>query len=161
MPSKTVVIATVAAFTLLGLLLTPHAPLGSVLWGPMPEGGAQPTGGQIGALMLVALIECVAFGLGAAFLLFGFPTVRRLVPRAGLARAAWLAIGWSLVSWVPHTALHQTAGDDFAKLVGIEYAFHVTLVLGAAAVAWALVATARGHEKTRPAGRAAPDAADA
>lgn len=161
MPSKPVVIGTIVAFTLLGFLLTPHAPLGSIVWGPLPEGGMEPVGGQIAALMIVSVLECIAFGLGAAFLLFGFPLVRRLIPSAGLARAAWVAIGWSLVSWVPHTALHMTAGDDIGKLIGIEYAFHVTLVLGGAALAAAFFTAARARADGAHRVRHAADAADA
>lgn len=157
MSTKTKVIATLVVFALVGLMLNPNAPLGAAIFGTPPESDHGPTGGQIAALMVVALVESLAFGLGFAFLLFGLPAVRRAVPHAGPARAVWLATTWALVSWVPHTALHQTVGEDFAKLVAIEYAFHVTLVLGAAAIAWALVTRARAPTHARP----TPDTADA
>lgn len=155
--AKTKVAVTVVAFALLGFLLNPNAPLGAAVFGAPSDEGPQPTGGQVAALMAVALLESVAFGLGAAFLLFGLPLVRHLVGRPGAARAAWLAVAWSLLSWVPHTALHQTAGADFAKLVAIEYAFHVTLVLAAASIAWVFASHAPRPVPARP----TPDALDA
>lgn len=142
--ARTKVILVAIAFAIVGFLLNPNAPLGGMLFGAPPEGsGPSPSGAQIAALMVVALVESIAFGVGVALLAFGLPRARRLIPRAGLATAAWIAVVWLLVSWVPHTAMHQTAGRDFAKLVAIEYAFHVTLVAGGAILAWALTTGAR------------------
>lgn len=137
MSPKAKVLLIVLVASIVGFLMNPQAPLGAAIFGAPPAGGPEPTGGQIGALMVVATLEAIAFGCGVAFLAMGLPSVRRALPR--FAVPAWLAVSWLLVSWVPHTALHQTAGDNFAKLVGIEYAFHVTLVLGGALLAWALI----------------------
>lgn len=157
--ARTKVILVAVAFSIVGFLLNVNAPLGGMVFGTPPEGGASPSGGQVAALMVVALVEAIAFGVGAAFLAFGLPHARRLIPRPGLATAAWIAVAWLLVSWVPHSAMHQTAGEDFAKLVGIEYAFHVTLVVGGAVLAWALATGARAEPKAeaRPARAAAAD----
>lgn len=156
-------VVTVLAFAFLGMLLGPHAPLGAALWGAPPEGGAEPSEGQVAALMIVALVEAVGFGIGGAILLFGRGPLRALGAGAAQTTLAWLVLVWALMSWVPHSALHQTAGEDFAKLVGIEYAFHVTLILGASYLAWFLVgaARARGQAAARGAAasaRAAPEA---
>lgn len=139
------IVAVALVGTLLGLLLSPHAPLGGMLFGAPPAGGAEPTGAQLGALMLVAAVEAVAFGLGLAFLAYGLGAMERRLGSSGATRAAHLAIVWGLVSWVPHSAMHQTNGDDFARLVVIEYAFHVTLVLAAGVLAWALVRAPRAR----------------
>ncbi len=152
MKTKTQAILVGAVFTIIGFLLNPNAPLGGMVWGEAPEGGAEPTGPQVGLLMLVALIESVAFGVGAAFLLSGRKAVARLAPSRGWAAVVTLALTWALMSWVPHSALHQTIGDDFAKLIAIEYLFHVTLVAGAVLiVAFALAAARPAREGSAPA----------
>ncbi|HET6405014.1 MAG TPA: hypothetical protein VFH78_10230 [Candidatus Thermoplasmatota archaeon] len=133
------VIGTIVLGTLVGFMLNPHAPLGAALFGAPPAGDHEPTGGQVGALMAVALVEAIAFGLGLAFLVFGYAAMARRLGSDGSTRLAHLAVVWGLMSWVPHTAMHQTNGDNIARLIVIEYAFHVTLVLAAAALAWAFV----------------------
>jgi hypothetical protein len=143
------VIATVVVFTVLGFLLSPQAPLGAAIWGAPPAGGEDPTGAQIGLLMFVALVESIAFGLGVAFLVFAFPALVRALDPGAPARIAHLAIAWGLVSWVPHSALHQTNGDNMARLIVIEYAFHVTLIVAAAALAWVLL-RARDAKRVSP-----------
>lgn len=156
MNSKTKTVLTVVAFTVLGFLLNPNAPLGAVVFGAPPSDGAEePTGAQIGLLMAVGLVESIAFGLGAALLLLGGALVRRLAAVGIPARAAWLATVWGLMSWVPHTALHMTAGDDMARLIAIEYGFHVTLVVAAIFVARFLVDLSQSRSAAR---LASPDA---
>ena len=67
--------------------------LGPVIW-PLAEGGAQPTAGQLLFFIALEAIQCVAFGLGVAFLVFGLPTVRRASPNSRLmAWAMYLSIG--------------------------------------------------------------------
>ena len=51
-------------------------PLGMMLWptGVGGEsGGPAPSGLQIGLLILIGIMEALAFGAGVAFLLFGLP----------------------------------------------------------------------------------------
>lgn len=133
------VIGTIVLGTVLGFMLNPQSPIGGALWGTMPEGGEEPTGTQIGLLMAVSLLEAIAFGAGIAFLLFGHAAMTRVLGSTGFARAAQLAIVWGLASWVPHSAMHQTNGDNMARLIVIEYVFHVTLIAAAALIAWAFV----------------------
>lgn len=133
------VIGTIVLGTVVGFMLNPQSPVGAALWGAAPEGGEAPTGGQIGLLMAVSLVEAIAFGVGLAFLFFGRSAMRRVLGSGGFATAAQLAIAWGLLSWVPHSAMHQTNGDNMARLIVIEYVFHVTLIAAAALLAWAFV----------------------
>lgn len=144
MQTKTKVAGTVLVFAIVGFMLNPGTPVGEALWGPMAEtGGPGPTAAQFALLMGVTLVQALAFGAGLAFLLFGFGAIRRIFATEGQARAAQLSIAWSLASWVPHSALHMTAGADLGKLVAIEVLFHVTLILAAAALGWTLVRAAQ------------------
>lgn len=130
------VLAVALPLALVGFMLNPNGPLGAAVW-PEPPAGPEPTAAQVPLLILVALLESLAFGAGFAFLLFGRPALDR-APGAtrGWATAAYFAIAWGLVSWVPHSSMHITnAHDDFARLILIEYMFHVTLVVSAAVTA--------------------------
>ncbi len=119
----------------------PTLPLGRLSWpdpaAAMPDmaPGAAPTSLQLGLLIGVALFEAAAFGLGAAFLFFGLPLVRRATGgNAPLTWATFAAIAWSLLSWWPHDNLHRVT-SDLGSLIGIEYTFHTTLIIGAAVIA--------------------------
>ena len=110
--------------------------LGPILW-PIPEGGPQPTGGQLFFFILLEAIQSLAFGLGISFLLFGLPSVRRVSPNSSpVAWAMYLSIGWLLASWWPHGHLHQVVGENLQGLLYIEYGFHVTLIIGAVVLAY-------------------------
>ena len=110
--------------------------LGPVIW-PIAEGGAQPTAGQLVFFIVLEAIQSLAFGLGVSFLVFGLPTVRRASPNSRLmAWAMYLSIGWLLVSWWPHSHLHQVVGENLQGLLYIEYGFHVTLIIGAVVLAY-------------------------
>lgn len=140
--AKVLLVAVPAA--ILGFALELNGPLGSALW-PAPPTGPEPTGGALGALIAMGVLEALAFGAGVAFLVFGWGLMQRApgVSR-GLATGAWLAIGWLLVNWVPHTAMHMTnAHDDFARLALIEYVFHFTLMVGGAVLALFFVRVVR------------------
>ena len=136
MQTRWKVLAVALPFALLGFMLQPSSPVGAQIW-PAHEGGAEPTGAQLPLLIFVGLVEAVAFGLGVAFLAFG----RELLAKApgatkGWASAAYVAIAWGLVSWVPHSSMHISNGpDDFARLILIEYLFHVTLIAAAGVIA--------------------------
>ena len=41
------------------------------------------------------------------------------------------AITWMLVSWWPHDNLHAHIGVNSADLLGVEYGFHLTLMIAA------------------------------
>ncbi len=118
----------------------PTIPLGRVLWpDPMATTSGMaangPTTPQLAMLIGVALFEAAAFGLGVAFLVFGLPLVRRATGgNAPLTWATFAAIAWSLLSWWPHDNLHRVT-NDLGSLIGIEYTFHTTLIIGAAVIA--------------------------
>lgn len=136
MSTKVKVIAVTLVLAVVGFMLNPNSPSGAAVWGAPAEADADPTGPQIGLLMFIVVVESLAFGLGVAFLAFGYPLVKRAGVSTGVALPAFLAIAWSLVSWVPHTAMHMTnAPGNYGRLILIEYLFHLTLVVGALLVA--------------------------
>ncbi|MBK7318874.1 hypothetical protein [Candidatus Villigracilis affinis] len=115
----------VAAF-----IASPSGPLGG-FWGLHAEDPG-PVGMQKAFFILLTMIQSLAFGFGFAFLLFGREAVRSFLPvEGGLGLAVHFAISWSLLSWWPHSNLHQTHNpDNISGLLAIEYGFHVTLILG-------------------------------
>lgn len=127
-------------------LASPNAPLGG-FWG-MQAGMHAPEGIQRGLFMLLAAIQSLAFGGGFAFLLFGKEAVRKFLPaNDSLSLAVHLAISWSLLSWWLHSNLHQTHNpDNIGGLLAIEYGFHVTLILGAAVIAYAALMRPRQNQ---------------
>lgn len=131
---KVIIVTLVAGFV--GFNLQANSPLGPTLWGEGPA-GPEPAGSVLGLLIVYGVLEAIAFGLGVAFLAFGWSKVAntRGVSK-GLATGAAAAIAWGLLSWVPHSAMHMTnAADDFGRLVLIEYVFHVTLITAASVLA--------------------------
>jgi len=157
MTTKARFAVTVLVFAIVGVMLDPHTPLGTAIWGPMPEDGPAPSGPAMALFLGVLLVQAAAFGVGAGLLLFGFPAILRLLRDRARARGVHLALVWSLMSWVPHAAMHETAGPDLGKLLATEYIFHVTLILGAAGIAWSLVRGAQAHpDEPAPARAVAP-----
>ena len=121
--------------------------LDPILW-PIAEGGAQPTAGQLFFFIVLEAIQSLAFGLGVSFLVFGLPTVRRVSPNSQLmAWAMYLSIGWLLVSWWPHSHLHQVVGENLQGLLYIEYGFHVTVIIGAIVLAYGFLSLLREQSK--------------
>jgi hypothetical protein len=140
MSTKAKVVLTAIVLAAIGFMLNPETPLGAAVFGHPPEdGGPAPTSVQIALLMGVGLVQAVGFGLGGAFLLFGRGITLSLVRHRLYANLVWISTVWLLMSWVPHSAMHQVAGFDFSKLILIEYVFHVTLVAAAAVYAAAIV----------------------
>ena len=88
--------------------------------------------------------EALAFGLGISFLTLGLPVVRR-VSEGSRARAwaAYLSIGWLLVSWWPHDNLHMHFGEDPQSLLYLTYGFHLTLLLAGLVLALSFLSTIR------------------
>lgn len=130
-------------FGVFAFLTSPGAPFGG-FWGK-PAVNLEPSGVQIMGLMILGVIQSLAFGLGIAFLLFGFPLLntRKLVSQP-LARATHLAIAWSLANWWPHTNFHMTANpNNINGLLAIEYGFHVTLILAGLIIAFFFVTLLR------------------
>ncbi len=129
--------------------------LGRVIWPPAPE-TPTPTVGQMPFVILFNLLESASLGLGIAFIVFGWPLVRRLAGGSrALAWGAFASIAWGLVSWWPHGNLHRHAGvpassADLAGLLVLEYAFHGTLILGGLLVAYAFLRLPHATGRSRP-----------
>jgi hypothetical protein len=127
---------------LLAFLTEPNGPLGA-FWAPAPS-VPQAIGAQVPLFMLLGAFEALAFGLGVSFLLFGFPTLKATFPvSAPLVRAAHLSIAWLLTNWWAHDSLHLHNGMNLNGLLGIEYLFHVTLIIAGAILARFFVALVR------------------
>lgn len=106
---------------------------------------------------LLFIVEALLFGLGVAFLVFGFPLVRQAAGRVGMdPRPVYIAIAWQLVSWWPHDNFHMATGMDLNGLLMIEYAFHMTLILSALVVARFFLATLRAAAAAPPLAEHAP-----
>ncbi|MEW5939291.1 MAG: hypothetical protein AB1750_06505 [Chloroflexota bacterium] len=134
-------IATLA-LAAIAFLSSPSGPLGS-FWRPSPD-VPPPAGAQLLLFLLLNVAEALAFGMGVSFLVFGYPAVQRVLPRAkGLAFAAYLSIVWLLANWWPHDSLHIANGTNVGGLLAIEYAFHVTLIVAGAILATFFLALAR------------------
>jgi hypothetical protein len=130
----TVAIITVVLGTI-AFLLDPMSPFGG-FWPPSPE-IASPTGIQVPLLMFLAIVEALTFGLGVSFLVFGYPYVHALAPASRrLSFAAYIAIGWLLITWWPHDSLHIHTGMDLNGLIRIDYMFHFTLIIAGLTIAW-------------------------
>ena len=108
--------------------------LGKIIWPPV----AVPPAQLLPFYIFLVALESLLFGLGVSFLIFGLPVVRRVLPEyRRLAFWSYLAIAWQMVSWWPHDNLHAHIGMDFFRLLGIEYGFHLTLMISAVILAYA------------------------
>jgi hypothetical protein len=152
MQTKTKVILTVVAFTLVGFLIQSNSPIGALIWPPSADIPV-PEGAQLPLLIGYGLMAAIGFGLAVAFLFFGRPLVARLGVSKGLTTAAHLSIVWVLGNWAIHDSLHITNGHNLWGLIAIEYGFHGTLIIAGAILAWTMVVVARNHTEstTRPA----------
>ncbi|TSC85598.1 MAG: amino acid adenylation domain-containing protein [Parcubacteria group bacterium Gr01-1014_8] len=106
--------------------------LSRVIW-PDPAGMAGPSSSLIPHFIFLGALESLSFGLGVAFLIFGWSRVVAALPENNaLATASFVAIAWMLISWWPHDNMHRVNGmEDFAGLLRIEYIFHFTLMISA------------------------------
>ncbi len=137
------VIITTLAFAVLAFLSSPNGPLGG-FWAPPPDFPV-PSGGQVPLFMILGVFEALLFGLGASFLIFGYPLVKAIAPASsGLTLAAYLSIAWLLISWWPHDSLHIHSGMALNALLAIEYGFHVTLMAAGLILAYFFL-TILGH----------------
>jgi hypothetical protein len=126
---------------------SPNGPLGG-FWRPAPDVPA-PTSAQLPLFILLNLAEVVTFGLGISFLAFGYPMVRAISPASEtLTRAAHLSIVWLLANWWPHDSLHIFNGFNLTGLLGIEYGFHITLMLAGVVLAYFFITLLRQQMKT-------------
>lgn len=72
--------------------------LGHVIW-PDPANAILPSSIQLVLFIILSVLESLLFGIGVAFLSFGWPLVRRTTENRSWATAVFLAIAWSLISW--------------------------------------------------------------
>jgi len=131
-PAKWIGVSLVVAA--IAFLASPHGPLGA-FWRPSPD-MPTPVGPQVPLFMLLNIAEAVAFGAGVAFLIFGYRLIRSTAPGfPALGLAAYLSVAWLLINWWPHDSLHVANGMKLWGLLGIEYGFHITLMLAGAVLA--------------------------
>lgn len=131
---KLVLVITLG-LAIVAVLANPNGPLGG-FWRP-PADSPVPTSAELPFFILLNIAEGLTFGLGMSFLIFGYPMVRAISPASsGLTRAAHLSIAWLLINWWPHDSLHIHNGVDLGGLLGIEYAFHITLMIAGAILAY-------------------------
>ncbi|MCK6629829.1 MAG: hypothetical protein L6R45_32225 [Anaerolineae bacterium] len=133
--TRTKVIITTLVFGVLAFLSSPNGPLGG-FWAP-PADFPVPTGVQVPLFMVLGVVEALLFGLGASFLIFGYPLVKAIAPASPrLTMVAYLSIFWLLISWWPHDSLHIHSGLELNMLLVIEYGFHVTLMVAGIILAY-------------------------
>ncbi len=132
----TVVVGSVA------FVLTP-------LW-PVPPTAPQPPSALFPFFILLAFVESVSFGLGVAFLIFGRGLLGRLGRSPRLTTAAYLAVAFLLVNWWPHDNLHRMTSGDWARLVLVEYGFHLPLMVAGAVLAWFFASLASPQSARQP-----------
>lgn len=125
-------------------------PLGQLLWRAPADAGAGPAPALLPFFILLAAAEGLAFGFGVGFLIMGWPIVRRATREAGVATLpVYLGIAWSLMQWWPHSNSHRVVGNDYVKLLLIDYGFHVTLMIAAVIIARFFLATLRRSSTVR------------
>jgi hypothetical protein len=107
--------------------------LTNVFW-PQAPGGPVP-GALLPWFIILSIGESLAFGLGVAFLVFGYRTVQRAGTGRVLTLLAYLSIAWYLVNWWPHDNLHRVNGQNLVGLLRIEYSFHFTMQIAGAILA--------------------------
>ena len=127
--------AVTLVLAFVAVLASPNGPLG-VFWRPA-AGSPVPTSAQLPFFILLNITEGLTFGLGISFLIFGYPMVRAISPASSrLTRAAHVSIAWLLANWWPHDSLHLHNGLNLGGLLGIEYGFHITLMIAGVIVAY-------------------------
>ena len=132
----TVVLAAIA------FLASPNGPLGG-FWRPSVD-FPPPTAAQLPWFVLLNVSESLTFGFGIAYLFFGYPLIRNILPGSkNLTLAAHLSIAWLLFSWWPHDSLHVANGTNMSGLLAIEYGFHVTLMVTGVVLAFFVLALVR------------------
>ncbi len=138
-------LAVTLVLAIIAFLASPNGPLGA-FWRPSPD-FPQPTDAQLPLFILLNAIEALAFGFGIAFLIFGYPLVRTVLPAAsGLTLATYLSIAWLLISWWPHDSLHITNGTNMSGLLAIEYVFHFTIIVVGVILVYFFLNVLRGRE---------------
>ena len=108
--------------------------LGPILWVPSPD--MKPTPMQLPFFMLLSAIEAAIFGFGIAFIIFGWPLVKKASKSKSISAAAFVSLSWLLVSWWPHDNSHIHNGMNAQGLLYIDYLFHVTIIIASLILAY-------------------------
>lgn len=102
----------------------------------LPAGASLPLS-ALPFLLGLKTFEGLALGTGIAFLIFGYPLLKRAGQLRTLTLLAFFAIGWYLVTWWPHDNRHLISGIHYIwGLLAIEYGFHFTMMVAAGALAF-------------------------
>lgn len=156
MTTRTRTIVTVLAVSV------PAFVLGPILW-PPADIGVDPVGAQLPAFLFLAIGDALLLGAGVAFLLRGWPLLRRLSPDSRpRAIVMYVAIGYLMVSWWPHLNMHTHNGIDLGGLLVIDYLFHLPLEIAALALGLSFVHLHRSRRQLAaepPDQHASPDTA--
>jgi hypothetical protein len=124
--------------------------LGPALF-PPADVGVEPTPAQIPHFIFLAVGDALLLGLGASFLLFGFPVIRKVSPDSRVrAWAMYLSIGYLMVSWWPHLNMHASNGIDFQGLLYIDLFFHLPLEVAGVALALSFISLMRSRAAEPP-----------
>ncbi|MDQ6897944.1 MAG: hypothetical protein M3072_00265 [Candidatus Dormibacteraeota bacterium] len=113
-------------------LAVPAFILSRVIW-PDPPGAQVPPASLLPFLIVPAVFESLAFGAGVAFLLAGGQALARLGQPRWLTLATYASVGWSLISWWPHSNMHR-ANTTLQGLAAIDWTFHITLIVAASVI---------------------------
>jgi hypothetical protein len=100
--------------------------------------GSEPSAAQIPFFMFLGAADAILLGLGASFLILGFPVLRKVSPEwRPRVWAMYLSIGYLMVSWWPHLNLHiSTPIDDWQMLLYIDFLFHLPLEIAGVVLAY-------------------------
>lgn len=103
--------------------------LSRVIWPDLP-GMVSPAAEQLPFFLFLSAMESVSFGLGVAFVVFGWQKLQVAGDRSTLTKLSFASVTWFLVSWWPHDNMHRVNGmDDYWGLLRIEFLFHFTLMV--------------------------------
>lgn len=121
------------------VVAVPALLLAPLIW-PPADLGVEPSATQLPLFVTLAVGDALFLGAGVAFLVFGFPIIRR-VARGSRLRAwgMYLSIGYLLVSWWPHVNMHASNGVDLGGLLVIDYVFHLPLEIAGVVLAVSLL----------------------
>lgn len=110
---------------------------------PWTSSHEDPPSSLLPLFLILAIVEAVALGLAVAFVIWGWPAMKRLAGgKTGLATAMFASATWLLGNWWMHDNLHQVTGFNFQGLLVIEYAFHVTLIAAGCVLCYGLATNA-------------------
>ncbi len=132
------------------------AALTRVIW-PLPSNGPALPAGLLPWLVALDVMGALLFGVGVAFVVFGYPLVRRAGQSGLLTGATYVSIAFQLLSWWPHGSLHEVIGStfpiDFNKLLYLDYGFHLPLIATALIITYFFARTLTVQRAAEPSSR--------